>query len=167
MKTIIYNKKQETIKRKHKIYKEKTAANNKGCLTANNTHISIKLPDKTREIVVLEIARQNQPGKLQRVPHHEALSGRTPRDDGIKRRVVHEIKSLGQKRRNWVPVQTIQGLRDISSWSRCKRRECFQLLHSGGKSNGFHRQRRRLRHGRGNNSSIWRGFRVVLFLFVH
>lgn len=76
-----------------------------------NTHISVKLPDKTGEVVVLEIARKNDPSKLHRVPDDEALSRSPPRNDGVQRSIVHQIESLGQKWRHGCPMKRLQRLR--------------------------------------------------------
>ncbi|KAG8647109.1 hypothetical protein MANES_09G060002v8 [Manihot esculenta] len=67
-----------------------------------NTHISIELPDKTGEIVVLEIPRQYDSSKLHRVPNHEALPCVSPRDNLVQRLIIHEIMSFREKWRYWI-----------------------------------------------------------------
>jgi len=54
-------------------------------------HISIELSDKTGEIVVLEIPRENKPGELLGVPHHETLPNGTPRNYWVQHPIIHQI----------------------------------------------------------------------------
>lgn len=54
---------------------------------------------------MLEILREEVPGELRRVPHHEAVVRRSPRDNRVRSRVVHHLVRLAQERRRQVRVQ--------------------------------------------------------------
>lgn len=45
------------------------------------THVSIKLSNEARKIVVFEIGRKKKTSELRRVPDHETVLVGTPRDD--------------------------------------------------------------------------------------
>lgn len=64
-----------------------------------STYISIQLPNKAGEIIVLKILGQNISRKLQHVPDDEAVITLTPRHHWIRRQIVHHIIRLAQKRR--------------------------------------------------------------------
>lgn len=58
------------------------------------THISIKLANKAGKIVVLEIARQNDFRKFNRLPHHKTMTNLSPRYYRIQGRIIDEIICL-------------------------------------------------------------------------
>lgn len=62
-------------------------------------YIGIELSDEAREVVVLKIRRQENAGKLRRVPHNEAVLGGAPRHDFVRRSIVHHVVRLQEKRR--------------------------------------------------------------------
>jgi len=57
---------------------------------------------------MLEIPRQDVSCKQGRIPHHEANTGGAPGYDRIQRGIVDEFESLGQERRNRVPLQAFK-----------------------------------------------------------
>jgi len=59
---------------------------------------------------VLEMSRQDDSGELERVPDDEAKAGGAPGDDGVESGVIDEVEGLGQKGRNRVHLQNLQGL---------------------------------------------------------
>ena len=60
---------------------------------------------------MLEILWQDVSCKQGRIPHHEANSAGAPGHDQIQRRIVYEVESLGQERRNRVPLQAFKWVR--------------------------------------------------------
>lgn len=70
------------------------------------SYISIELPNKAREIIVLEVLGQEIPGELRRIPHDEGVIPGAPRHDRVRRRVIHHIVSLAEERGRRIPVQS-------------------------------------------------------------
>lgn len=63
-------------------------------------HISIELPDKAGEIVMLEVLRQKQYRELRHVPDNKALVPAAPRHHLVGQWIVNHIVCLAQKGRN-------------------------------------------------------------------
>lgn len=70
------------------------------------SYISIELPNKAREIIVLEVLGQEIPGELRRIPHDEGVIPGAPRHDRVRRRVIHHIVSLAEERGRRIPIQS-------------------------------------------------------------
>ena len=51
---------------------------------------------------MLEVLRQEVPGKNGHVTHNKAVVSATPRDDGVGRRVIHHVICFAQKWRQRV-----------------------------------------------------------------
>jgi len=64
-----------------------------------NAYIGIKLANKGREVVVLEITREQIASEDGRIPNNEGRSIFVPRDDIINGGILDELVSFGQKRR--------------------------------------------------------------------
>jgi len=61
------------------------------------THVSVKLSDEAREVVVLEILRQKISGKLRHVPDDEAVVAFAPGHDRVGGRIVHHVVGFTEK----------------------------------------------------------------------
>lgn len=77
---------------------------NRLVITSTYLNISIKLSDKTGEVIVLKIHGQKVPRKLGHFPDNEAVVITTPRYDRIGGRIVHHVEGFAQKRRHRVAV---------------------------------------------------------------
>jgi len=55
--------------------------------------------DEAGEIVVFEIGWKENVSEFRRVPNHEAVVGRAPRDDIVRRGIIHHVIRLLNKRR--------------------------------------------------------------------
>lgn len=65
----------------------------------NAAYIGVELSDEAGEVVVLEVLGEKMLRELGRVPNHEAVVASAPRDDRVRRRVVHHVVCLAQERR--------------------------------------------------------------------
>lgn len=61
-------------------------------------YISIKLSDKTGEVIVLEVCWEQISSKLWRIPHNKAMASMTPRNNGICHRVLDHFIRLCKER---------------------------------------------------------------------
>jgi hypothetical protein len=77
------------------------------------THICVELADETGEITVLEEPRELRLGEDVRVPYDETVAGVAPGDDGVRRRVLHQVERLGQERRRAHLVQPLHRPRRV------------------------------------------------------
>ena len=67
-----------------------------------HTYISVELPDKAGEVVVLEVLWQKLFSELRHVPDNEAVVPATPRHNLVGQWIINHIVGLAQKRRNRV-----------------------------------------------------------------
>lgn len=61
------------------------------------TYISVKLPNKAGEVIVLEVLRKKIPCKIQLVPNNETAATRAPRDSSTCHRIIHHVISLSKE----------------------------------------------------------------------
>lgn len=55
------------------------------------TYVSIELPDEAREVVVLEVFREEIPGVDGGIPHDKGRSILVPGDDVVRRMVIDQL----------------------------------------------------------------------------
>lgn len=65
----------------------------------SKTYVSIELPNKTREVAMLEESREQIPGKLRRLPDDEGGAAFVPRDDDVGVGIIH--KHVGLQQEGW------------------------------------------------------------------
>ena len=65
-------------------------------------YISIELSDEAREVIMLKKSGQQIPGKLRWIPYSKTLIALTPRNNWIRRRIIHHLIRLCKKRRQRV-----------------------------------------------------------------
>ena len=67
-------------------------------LINNVTYIGIELPDKAREVAMLEKCWEEITGKFRRLPHHEGRPFHVPRYHIVCHRILHKHVGLEQER---------------------------------------------------------------------
>jgi hypothetical protein len=74
------------------------------------THVGVELADEAGEVAVLEVGGQQPRRELGLVPDHEAcVGGVAPRHHRVRRRVVHHLVRLEQKRSRSAPASSSGG----------------------------------------------------------
>lgn len=96
--------------------REREHQNWKRNLRDKNTYISIELPNKTREIIVLEISREKISGERVRIPYNKAAASSAPTNYIISIRIIHHVKGFSKEWRwPWI-VETLHRLRRQHHW---------------------------------------------------
>lgn len=67
------------------------------------------MADEAGEIVVFKVRREEDAGEFRWVPDHEALPTRAPRNDGIRRRIIHHLIRLQEEWRRPTAGGTTRG----------------------------------------------------------
>ena len=80
-----------------------------------NTYISVELPNKAWEIVMLEISRKKIPGKDLRIPYNKAVVTYTPRHYTIRAWVVDKVIGFVEKRWRAYIMKSLHWLRSLRS----------------------------------------------------
>lgn len=81
-----------------------------GKLTKEGTYVGIKLANKAREVVVLEVIGQQIPGEIRRLPHHKRRAFLIPRYHLVAAPILHQLIRLRQKRRRNRPLRHLRAL---------------------------------------------------------
>ena len=78
------------------------------------SYISVELPDKAREIVVLEVSGKKSRGKCLRIPHNKAVVPSTPRNNMVCVRILNEVISFCKERWRTRVMKSLHRLRRLN-----------------------------------------------------
>lgn len=78
-----------------------------------DTYVSIELPHKAREVIVLEVSRQDTHCKTLWIPDHKAVARPSPGHHLVRAWVIHHIKGLDQE---WWRTHFMEPLHWPGNW---------------------------------------------------
>lgn len=81
-------------------------------LLRKKTYICVKLPNKAREIIVLEVSGQKTHGKGLWIPNNEAIVATTPRNYMVCGSVLHDVVGFCEKRGRTSVMKSLHWLRN-------------------------------------------------------
>lgn len=77
------------------------------------TYISIQLPYKAWEIIMLKVSWKNTGGERMGIPHNKTMPPSVPRNNIINGRILHHFKGFGQK---WWRAHIVQPFHWLRWW---------------------------------------------------